>query len=104
VDTVARLGGDEFVILLRDANSEIGLSQIAQKIIEQLARAFELSVAMVNISASIGLSRYPADASSADKLMRCADKAMYRAKHSGKNRYVFYRRAAVSDEILDWQI
>ena len=104
VDTVARLGGDEFVILLRDANSEIGLSQIAQKIIEQLARAFELSVAMVNISASIGLSRYPADAASADKLMRCADEAMYRAKHSGKNRYVFYRRAAASDEILDWQI
>lgn len=104
VDTVARLGGDEFVILLRDANSEIGLSQIAQKIIEQLARAFELSVAMVNISASIGMSRYPADAASADKLMRCADEAMYRAKHSGKNRYVFYRRAAASDEILDWQI
>ena len=104
VDTVARLGGDEFVILLRDANAETALAQIAQKIIEQLARAFELTVGAVSISASIGLSRYPADAASADKLMRCADEAMYRAKHSGKNRYVFYRRVAVSDETLDWQI
>ncbi|MEQ1556487.1 MAG: diguanylate cyclase, partial [Gallionella sp.] len=104
VDTVARLGGDEFVILLRDANAETALAQIAQKIIEQLARAFELSVGAVNISASIGLSRYPSDASSADKLMRCADEAMYRAKHSGKNRYVFYRRDALTDEVLDWQI
>ncbi len=104
VDTVARLGGDEFVILLRDANAENALAQIAQKIIEQLAGSFNLTTGEVHITASIGLSRYPSDASSADKMMRCADEAMYRAKHSGKNRYVFYRRDALTDEVLDWQI
>ncbi|MGZ8256712.1 MAG: diguanylate cyclase domain-containing protein [Gallionella sp.] len=104
VDTVARLGGDEFVILLRDANAESALAHIAQKIIEQLAQVFKLDMAEVNISASVGISRYPSDASSADKLMHCADEAMYRAKHGGKNRYVFFRCEAASDEVLDWQI
>jgi diguanylate cyclase (GGDEF)-like protein/PAS domain S-box-containing protein len=104
VDTVARLGGDEFVILLRDAKDEMSLSNVAQKIIERLAHVFELGAVAVKVSASIGISRYPNDAASAEQLMRCADDAMYRAKHEGKNRFVFWRSGDTQVDASDWQI
>ncbi|MEQ1556305.1 MAG: GGDEF domain-containing protein, partial [Gallionella sp.] len=104
VDTVARLGGDEFVVLLRDTHDENDLSNIAKKIIQRLASDFKLDSAVVKISASIGISCYPSDAQSVEKLMQCADEAMYHAKHTGKNCYVFWRSNAGYAAAIDWQI
>ncbi len=103
-DTVARLGGDEFVILLRDASDKLGLKLIAQKIIESLAAPYNLSVGSANISASMGISRYPSDALAPERLMSCADEAMYQAKHIGKNCYVFWQTKEVLGDSFDWQI
>ena len=80
VDTLARLGGDEFVVLLeidvRDDTPEI----IQQRILADLAAPFQLGTSTVTCGASIGVSRFPGDATDADHLLVCADQAMYRAK------------------------
>ena len=103
-DTVARLGGDEFMVLLRDVSADQGLISIAHKIIERIAMPYELDVCHARITASIGISRYPHDSVLADKLMDCADMAMYTAKHGGKNRYAMCQSATQSETISDWQI
>lgn len=86
-DTVARLGGDEFTVLLTGAQQHKDVALVAQTIIEILAMPFRIDRRTVEISASIGLSRYPQDASTPRGLLQAADKAMYKAKRkSGSKR------------------
>ena len=103
-DTVARLGGDEFIVLLRDVGSHEGLTNISQKIIERIAEKYELGEDIAYVTASVGISRYPRDAQLAEHLLRCADEAMYIAKHAGKNRYAMWDSSAPVEEYSDWQI
>lgn len=86
-DTVARLGGDEFTVLLTGAQQHKDVARVAQTIIEILAMPFRIDRRTVEISVSIGLSRYPQDASTPRALLQAADKAMYKAKRkSGSKR------------------
>ncbi len=89
-DTVARMGGDEFAVILAGAKQRAGVERAAQTIIDALAEPFHISQQPVNISVSIGITFFPQDASSPVELLQAADKAMYRAKHSGSNRMCFY--------------
>ncbi len=89
-DVVARLGGDEFAILLDDISSEKDIPTIANKILDTLAPAFHIDERELFVSASIGISLYPADGEDSDTLLKHADVAMYRAKDAGKNNYQFY--------------
>lgn len=88
-ETVYRLGGDEFIVCCYFENIE-KVEQCANEIIESIKTSFEIDSSILHITVSIGISIYPKDGESADELMRNADIAMYRAKASGKNRYVFY--------------
>ncbi len=59
-----------------------------------------------NLTVSVGVAIYPKDAITLPELTRCADKAMYAAKHGGKNQYRYYHEAAFPptvDTILDSQ-
>lgn len=85
-DTVARLGGDEFVILLIDADDQA----IYDRIIEKAAQPIPIGRAQVSLSASMGVTVFPADNNSSESLLRHADMAMYTAKLEGKNRYQFF--------------
>ena len=79
---VARLGGDEFVIIApTDQNRMV---ELAPEILQSLSRPY-LSGKVTHLSASIGISRYPDDATSASVLKRKADQAMYAVKQSAKN-------------------
>ena len=89
-DTVARLGGDEFTILLEDVERPDMLAGIADKILSTLSEAIELDGHQAVVGCSIGLSVYPDDGGSADKLLKHADTAMYYAKENGRNTYAFY--------------
>lgn len=89
-DTVARHGGDEFVLLLEDVASENDIALIAQKILNALAPPFRIGGHVLHISASIGISYFPADGVDSQILLRNADIAMYRAKEAGKNNFKFY--------------
>lgn len=88
-DTVARIGGDEFVVILSSL-PDIGIvERIASGLIQQIAVSIFIEDIEVAISASIGIAFYPENGSTAEELIREADKAMYQIKHRGKNNYGF---------------
>ncbi|MCM2357860.1 MAG: EAL domain-containing protein [Geobacteraceae bacterium] len=89
-DTVARLGGDEFLLILEGLDDLTYAGVIAQKLLSDLSLAIFMDGQELYVTASIGISIYPADSDSADGLMKCADIAMYRAKDRGRNTYQFY--------------
>jgi diguanylate cyclase (GGDEF)-like protein/PAS domain S-box-containing protein len=88
-DTVARIGGDEFVIILSSLPENDIVNRIAASVIEKIAQPLEIKNIDVAISASIGISLYPENGTTAEELIRSADKAMYRIKHQGKNNFGF---------------
>ena len=94
-DTVALLGGDEFTILMTDFDSESAMLKIAaelsHRIIEELGEPFLIDNAEMFISASVGITCFPADGVNIDYLVRNADLAMYKAKEQGRNCFEFYR-------------
>jgi diguanylate cyclase (GGDEF)-like protein/PAS domain S-box-containing protein len=89
-DEVARLGGDEFTVVLTEVRETQDAARVAEKIVGAVAEPYALSVGTAEVSASVGIAVYPADATAAEELVRCADQAMYAAKRAGKNRYRFY--------------
>ncbi len=96
-DTVARLGGDEFTVILSRVKDPNDVESVAQKIIERLGEPFQLGEAVVHVSASIGITVYPKDASGAeeqvDELLMNADQAMYVAKRQGRNRFSHFTQS-----------
>lgn len=92
-DTIARFGGDEFVMLLHNISSESDAAHVADKVIHTLSAPFQLSGREIVIGASIGIALYPNDDDSSDNLLRDADLAMYRAKQSGRNQFMFFTKS-----------
>jgi diguanylate cyclase (GGDEF)-like protein len=90
IDALGRLGGDEFVIVAEGMSLDVGPELIAERLLDALKQPFELSGAehRLTITASVGIAT--GDRGSAEELLRDADIAMYRAKWSGKNRYVVF--------------
>jgi len=103
-DTVARLGGDEFTILLRGATAGDGLQRVLRKLIKAVAQPCELGEFSASVTASVGVSLYPADAMGVEKLLIHADEAMYQAKQAGKNGYVIYGEDKNDNTSMEWQI
>jgi diguanylate cyclase len=103
VDTVARTGGDEFLVLIADTRDQSDLSALAAKIGKALCEPLRIKATEVHTSASIGISVYPADGTSADALVARADEAMYYAKQRGRNAFQFFNLAmsVFSHERLD---
>ena len=89
-DTLARLGGDEFLILLPDIETIDGASHTAARLLEALNAPFNLGDVEYFVTASIGLTIAPDDGGEADKLIKNADLAMYRAKSLGRNNYQYF--------------
>jgi diguanylate cyclase (GGDEF)-like protein len=84
-DTVGRIGGDEFVVVLPDIFDNA--TDVANKIREILQEPFVMTnCGIMKVSSSIGVAIYPKHAKSQSMLMECADKAMYEAKHRGRNK------------------
>ena len=92
-DTVARIGGDEFVIILSSLPETAIAERIAATVIAQVARPLQIKDIEVEITASIGISLYPEHGTTAEKLIRSADKAMYQVKREGKNSFGFVNSA-----------
>ena len=89
-DMVARLGGDEFIILLAGLQSVRKVDGIAQNILDQLVAPFQFDKERAFISASIGITIYPDDATDADVLLKNVDQAMYAAKAQGRHCYQYF--------------
>ena len=85
--TVARLGGDEFAIVQPCLDYPGDTDALAERIRNDLRKPFEVAGHQVAIGTSIGIAVAPADSMDPDRLLQCADMALYEAKASGRNRY-----------------
>jgi diguanylate cyclase (GGDEF)-like protein len=92
-DTVARMGGDEFTLLLEEIHDINDTAKISNKILDELSRPFHLDGQEIMLTASIGISVFPADGTDLISLSKHADTAMYHAKKFGRNNYQFYHPA-----------
>ncbi len=96
-DTVARYAGDEFTMILRHIVQRDDVMRIAEKIVRVMEAPLTLGDGSeLHITASIGVSFYPDDATSAERLLKHADVAMYSAKGMGRNNFQTY--VAVPEE------
>jgi diguanylate cyclase len=88
-DTVARLGGEEFAILLpqTDVSLAMALAERIRARIERLTVASENNVEF-RFTASFGVAEYRNRETTVDQFMASADRALYQAKNSGRNRVV----------------
>lgn len=87
--SIYRQGGDEFLILLPHC-SEQTATQIADKIVVNLAEAFQVREHEIFITSSIGLSFSPDHGKEIDMLIKRADTALYAVKENGKNSYQIF--------------
>ncbi len=90
-DSAARLGGDEFVLLLRAGTLEEARLAV-ERVLRVVSQPYVIDPAQdpVQVTSSMGATVYPIDRSDADTLLRHADHAMYGAKQSGRNGYLFF--------------
>lgn len=96
-DIAARYGGEEFVILLPNTNkkeaklvAERLRKAVYSKVIDIEKVNIKNSIKTINVSVSIGISEYDTSMK-AEELVRNADRALYEAKDTGRNRIVFFK-------------
>ena len=99
-DTLARVGGDEFVVVLGDldpdtALAEAGAGLVATKCIDILRQPMTIKGEVLSVGVSVGIAIGHGE-SSFDQLMLLADRAMYKAKQSGRDRYAFAEHATAA--------
>ena len=88
-DLIARLGGDEFSILLKTVKNHSTLENLIRRIQKSICIPIKYDGKTMEIGASIGIFYGPAHNLTPTSLMLAADKAMYEAKHAGRNNYRF---------------
>ena len=79
-DTFGRVGGDEFVIILDNFQTDEDVARVAKDLIRSLNTPLQISNQQLPASISIGIAKYPKDATNLADLRRRADHALYRAK------------------------
>jgi diguanylate cyclase (GGDEF)-like protein len=87
---VARMGGDEYCCLLRPAPADPDLLALGGQIVDALGLPIPAGTAELCVTAAVGIARADAEAPDHDRLLHCADQAMYRAKRSGRGRVVLF--------------
>lgn len=93
-DTIARLGGDEFAILLEDVVELDAVTIVAQKVIDIVNQPVEIDGVTMQVGCSLGISVFPEDSETTVQMISNADSAMYDAKHSGRNRFRFFKQSS----------
>jgi diguanylate cyclase (GGDEF)-like protein len=89
-DMVARQGGDEFVIVLGNQRDEESITEVLQRILNSVSQPWLMDERELNITCSLGVSRYPDDGDDVETLLKNADSAMYKAKEVGRNNFQFF--------------
>lgn len=84
------MGGDEFTVILSQMTDSKDAGRIADAIIQKLSEPFTSGETQVTISASVGITIYPADGADSAQLLKNADVAMYAAKRDGRGCYRYF--------------
>ena len=92
VDVAARLGGDEFALIVLPGNEDFkgGLIKVSERLVEAISAPYEIGGYKVLVGCSIGIAMAPQHGERIDELLRNADLALYKSKHSGRNCHQFY--------------
>jgi diguanylate cyclase (GGDEF)-like protein/PAS domain S-box-containing protein len=90
-DTWARLGGDEFALVQTGVRGSEDAEVMVQRVLGALGPPFTVEGQRVHVSASLGVTLFPDDGGTPERLMRNADMALYRAKAAGRRSAAFYR-------------
>jgi len=88
--TLARLGGDQFALVQADIEQPYEAAELAQRILDDLDAAFALDAHAIRLRATIGITLFPEDGDSTEKLLQKAEQTMTLAKVRSRNRYQFY--------------
>ena len=89
-DLLARLGGDEFVVLFDNFDSPTDVEEISARIINSIAKPFNIENKDMYSGASIGIAYIESGYQTTDEVLRDSDAAMYQAKSLGRGRYVIF--------------
>jgi sensor c-di-GMP phosphodiesterase-like protein len=84
-DLIARLGGDEFLILLYNGPNDFVVTDIAERIIKEISKPFDINGWEIQISVSIGIAKASDAMHNLSDFVSNADVAMYKSKIEGKN-------------------
>jgi diguanylate cyclase (GGDEF)-like protein len=90
-DVVARLGGDEFVVVQSGVHNEGQAKDFAQRIILALTAPIQFKGHDLRATVSIGVALAPGDGRNPERLLKCADLALYKSKADGRNCIRFFR-------------
>ena len=91
-DVLARLGGDEFAIIQEGGpNQHEGAIALALRIINAIARPFDLDGHPASVGTSIGIVLAPEHGLEPDDLLKKADLALYAVKAEGRNDFRLFR-------------
>ncbi|MBM5460134.1 EAL domain-containing protein [Pseudomonas sp. P66] len=87
---LARLGGDQFALVQADIEQPYEAAELAQSILDNLEAPFALDHQEIRLRATIGITLFPEDGDSTEKLLQKAEQTMTLAKTRSRNRYQFY--------------
>ena len=90
INIVARLEAAEFAIVIQPVTEKQEAAKIAQNILDIVAQPMMVKGSELYLTASIGISLSPSDASDGDQLLKNAYTAMYNSQQQGGNNYQFY--------------
>ncbi|MBS0417926.1 MAG: EAL domain-containing protein [Proteobacteria bacterium] len=88
-DSVGRVDSDTFVMMVAGAKTTQA-SRKAQRLLDALSTPFRIRGLELMVTAAIGIALFPAHGADFEALLKCANTAMHRAKHNGRNQYVFF--------------
>jgi len=89
-DSIARIGGDEFTIGLLSYDHVSEVVEVADNVLQKMAKPFQLENHELIITPSIGIATYNGNKTNIETLLMQADTAMYQAKRSGRNNFRFF--------------
>lgn len=92
-DIFARLGGDEFVLIQNQLRDLTDVTNLAEKIIEEVSQDFEIEGHTLWINVSIGIVVNDSPDATVNELLSQVDSALYKAKDAGRGTYAFYEDA-----------
>ncbi len=87
VDTVARISGDEFAVVQSMVETPAAATRLCNRLVRALAEPFFVCGSAIRIGVSIGVALAPRDGREPAQLLRFADRALYRAKASGRGTF-----------------